>query len=219
MGEANHWVIEPDITLGSALMTDYRNSPGYILFLGIVDVSPTISKHTNISWHSYDAPPAWRLKEDWNNAIDSLTSQCREQQSTIHGSDDINESFYTYTDYQGNQARWVAKCACDGKMYIVITSVNFSQEVAQKCVERMIFMENPLECKLQELGLEMRMEEPNMSNRFNSVFTKKITKEQFLGKATPSGKYSNASISMSLCRKLSACIVIGLRIMFTSLSS
>lgn len=198
-GEVNHWVIEPNITLGSALTTDYRNSPGYILFLGIVDVSPIISKHIKISWHSYDAPPAWRSKEDWKDAIDSLTSQHCEQRNTIHGTDDINESFYTYTDYQGNQARWVAKCAGDGKMYIVITSVNFSQEVAQKCAERMIFMENPLESKLQELGLEMCMEEPNVSNRSNSVFRKKNTKEQNLSKATPSGKYANASIPMLLC--------------------
>lgn len=179
IGRCNEWAIEPTLLLDSRPMEQRLIQHGSVLFLGIISTHLSLgcdidASSIDISWHFDNVPCAWRSTRQLREAIESLCSQHNNSNAGIDSSDDV---FRIHLDNNGARFKWTAKRLKTGHLFLIITSSDFRQEVAEECVTCMIELESVSTTALRKLAFDTQIREAQLAKLAKDRFAKEREKE------------------------------------------
>lgn len=178
----NEWTIEPTLLLDSRPVEQQLIQHGSVLFLGIINTHLSLghdidASNIDFSWHFHDVPCAWRSTQQLREAIESL---CSRQSDCDDGLDYLDNAFRVHLDDNGARFKWTAKRLNSGRLFFIITTSDFRQEVAEECVTRMIQLETPSTPALRKLAFDTQIREAQLAELENDRLAKE-REEEVLG--------------------------------------
>ena len=144
---ACEWIVDPNLGLESPLRSDDEGRlSGNILFLGIVGGG---GKEIEMSWHASNTASAWNRRCDWEDAYGSLVDFATHK-----------DGIFTDIDDKRTNHKWfLSHCTDSERAYVVITTSNFHQVIAEACMTEMKAMVVLTMEKLRSLAGDIQNQE------------------------------------------------------------
>ena len=111
---------------------------------------------------------------------EAIESLCSRQSDCDDGLDYLDNAFRVHLDDNGARFKWTAKRLNSGRLFFIITSSDFRQEVAEECVTRMIQLETPSAPALRKLAFDTQIREAQLAELENDRLAKE-REEEVLG--------------------------------------